>query len=322
MPLLGQLVSSNFLKISPSAGFDYYRGIERLGETNCVPIDCKGFASSFAALTLNSCAIYLQRTFPRILNARYATTGAIVGFTMNDGASVMVDGVEGRAPAILLVKGTAVCEIVEPQANLIAVVNFDSIEDRGWPGAGDRAQFVMAEPTRFEALQAIIRDVLLRVSNEPDVFSQSGEREAVEESIVKAVDHAIHAAPLASKTNRSNLASYLSLVRKFDEFLAANAGQTLYSAEMAKQFGVPVRTLHNAVIAIRGMSIHRYTRLKRLWKVRQQLVQGSSTSVIKAIALANGFWNMGEFISLYRDLFREAPHQTLLRARPNQTGMR
>ena len=101
MPLLGQLVSSNFLKISPSAGFDYYRGIERLGETNCIPIDCKGFASSFAALTLNSCAIYLQRTFPRILNARYATTGAIVGFTMNDGASVMVDGVEGRAPAIL-----------------------------------------------------------------------------------------------------------------------------------------------------------------------------------------------------------------------------
>ena len=311
MSLLSQLVDSSFLTISRSADFDHFRSIERLGEANSIPIDCKGFASAFAAVTLKSCSIYLQRTFPRLLQARYSTTGAIVGFAMNDSVSVILNGVEGRAPAVLLVKGKAACEIVEPQANLIALVNFASIDGRGWPGACDRAQFIATEPARFEALQKIIREVLLLASNSPDVFLQSGMPESVEESIVQAVDHAIHAAPLTLDDKRSNLTSYLSLVRKFDEFLAANAGRTVYSAEMAKQLGVSVRTLHNAVVAIRGMSMHRYTRLRRLWSVRQQLVQACQQDSIKAIALLNGFWHMGEFISLYREVFGETPQQTL-----------
>jgi AraC family ethanolamine operon transcriptional activator len=49
--------------------------------------------------------------------------------------------------------------------------------------------------------------------------------------------------------------------------------------------------------------------------VRQQLVQGPSADALKAIALANGFWHMGEFRTLYRDLFGETPQQTLETAR-------
>ena len=39
----------------------------------------------------------------------------IVGFAMDNSASVILNGMEGRAPAILLVKGNAACEIVEPR---------------------------------------------------------------------------------------------------------------------------------------------------------------------------------------------------------------
>ena len=85
--------------------------------------------------------------------------------------------------------------------------------------------------------------------------------------------------------------------------------------DVAKEFGVSVRTLNNAVVAIRGLSMHRYLRLRRLWNVRQQLVQGATVETLKAIALANGFWHMGEFRSLYRDLFGETPQQTLEAAR-------
>ena len=321
MSLLSQLVDSDFLTISRSADFDHFRSIERLGEANSIPLDCRGFDSAFAVVTLKSCSIYLQRTFPRILQARYSTSGAIVGFAMNDSVSVILNGVEGRVPAILLVKGRAACEIVEPQANLIAFVNFDSIGDRGWPGERDTAQFIVTEPARFEALRTIMRDVLLLASNAPEIFLQSGMSESVEESMAQAVDHAMHAAPLALEDKRTNLTGYLLLVRKFDEFLAANAGRTLYSAEIAKQLGVSVRTLHNAVVAIRGMSMHRYTRLKRLWNVRQQLLQGLSTEAVKTVALVNGFWHMGEFISLYRELFGETPQQTLLAARRHQSGL-
>ena len=311
MSLLTQLVASDALTINRSLDFDHFQSIEQLGEARSIPLDCRGFAASFAAVTLKSCAIYLQQTFPRILQAQYRTDGAMIGLAMDDASSVVLNGLEGRAPSILLVNGRAVCEIVEAQANLIAFVNFSSVEHRGWPGEHDRAQLVAAEPARFEALRAVMRDVLTLASHSPEILIRPGMIGSVEESVLQAVDHALHSASPAFEGKGVNLSQYLSLVRRFDEFLASNAGRTLYSADVAKQLGVSVRTLHNAVVAVRCMSMHRYTRLRRLWSVRQQLVQGCPSESIKAIALVNGFWHLGEFVSLYRELFGETPQQTL-----------
>jgi AraC family ethanolamine operon transcriptional activator len=132
--LLDELVDSDFVKISRSPDFDHFRSIEGLGESNSIPLDCRDFAASFASLKLKTCTIYLQRTFPRILQIQYSTPGAIVGLMMDDAASLILNGVEARVPAFLLVKGSAKCEIVEQQSNLVVLVNFDSIDDRGWPG--------------------------------------------------------------------------------------------------------------------------------------------------------------------------------------------
>jgi AraC family transcriptional regulator, ethanolamine operon transcriptional activator len=313
--LLDQLVESNFLKISRSPDFDHFRSIEGLGEAKSIPLDAKDFSASFASLQLKSCTVYLQQTFPRILQARYATSGAIIGFAMDDSTLLTVNGVEGRSDALLVVKGTAMCEIVEQQANLIGFINFDCIADRGWPGEADSAQLIATELARCEALRAVVRDVLMLASHSPDALSQPGAIESIEESILQTIDLAMAAASAAFEGKRLGLDNYLALVRKLDEFLAVNAGRTLYSADVARQLGVSVRTLHNAVVAIRGMSMHRYTRLRRLWSVRQQLVRGASLQSIKAVALMNGFWHMGEFTALYRDLFGETPQQTLSAAR-------
>jgi AraC family transcriptional regulator, ethanolamine operon transcriptional activator len=317
--LLDELVESDFVKISRSPDFDHFRSIEGLGEANSIPLDYRNFAASFASLRLKTCTIYLQRTFPRILQIQYSTTGAIIGLLMDDAASLTLNGVEGRAPALLLVKGSARCEIVEQQANLVALVNFDSVDDRGWPGELDRAQLIATEPAKFDALRVTLRDVLMLASHSPDTLVQPGVIENIEESILQAADLAMAAATPSSEAKRLSLSHYLALVRKFDEFVAANAGKTLYSADVARQLGVSVRTLHNAVVAIRGMSMHRYMRLRRLWNVRQQLLRGASSQSIKAVALANGFWHMGEFTALYRELFGETPQQTLSAAR-KQTG--
>jgi AraC family ethanolamine operon transcriptional activator len=309
------------VKINRSPDFDHFRSIEGLGEANSIPLDYRNFAASFASLRLKTCTIYLQRTFPRILQIQYSTTGAIIGLLMDDAASLTLNGVEGRAPAFLLVKGSARCEIVEQQANLVALVNFDSIEDRGWPGELDRAQLIATEPAKFEAVRATLRDVLMLASHSPDTLAQPGVIENIEESILQAVDLAMATASPASESKRLSLSHYLALVRKFDEFVAANASKTLYSADVARQLGVSVRTLHNAVVAIRGMSMHRYMRLRRLWNVRQQLLRGASLQSIKAVALVNGFWHMGEFTASYRDLFGETPQQTLSADRKDPDGL-
>ena len=148
MSLLDELVDSDFVKISRSPDVDHFRSIEGLGEASSIPLDCRDFAASFASLRLKACTVYLQRTFPRILQVQYSTTGAIVGLLMDDAASLILNGVEARAPALLLVKGSAQCEIVEQQANLAVLVNFDSADDRGWPGEPDRAQVIATGLTR------------------------------------------------------------------------------------------------------------------------------------------------------------------------------
>src|SRR3954468_19184730 len=118
--LLDELVDSDFVKISRSPDFDHFRSIEGLGEASSIPLDCRDFAASFASLRLKTCTIYLQRTFPRILQIQYSTTGAILGLMMEDTASLTLNGMEARGSAFLLVKGSAKCEIVEPQTNLVA----------------------------------------------------------------------------------------------------------------------------------------------------------------------------------------------------------
>jgi transcriptional regulator GlxA family with amidase domain len=67
--------------------------------------------------------------------------------------------------------------------------------------------------------------------------------------------------------------------------------------------------MHDVVRRYRGMSLHRYLRLRRLWLVRQRLLAGADS--VKAVALAFGFWHFGDFSRSYRDQFGETPSQTL-----------
>jgi AraC family transcriptional regulator, ethanolamine operon transcriptional activator len=313
--VLDQLISSNVLTINRSPDFDHFRSIEGLADARSIPLSWKDFQAGFATVALKSCTIYLQRTFPRILQARYLSRGAIVAFAMDDAISLIINGADIRVPTLLLVKGDAVCDIVEARANLIAFVKFGTIEGRDWPGEPGHAQQIASQPAALAALRSVTRDVLLLASNSPDLLQQPQVVDQVEESLLQAVDHALQVPSPLGDAGRVDLSAYLQLVRRLDEFMQENAAKVVRSADLAKAFGVSVRTLNNAVVAIRGLSMHRYTRLRRLWNVRQQLVRSPSAETMKAIALANGFWHMGEFRSLYRDLFGETPQQTLEAAR-------
>lgn len=313
--MLDQLLGSRVLTISRSPDLDHFRSIESLADARSIPLGWKEFAACFAAVALKSCTIYLQRTFPRILEARYHSTGAIVAFTMDDTLSLIINGVDIRPPALLLAKGDTVCDIVEPQANLIAFVKVDAIEGRGWPGEAGHAQQIPAQPAELAALRSVTRDILLLASNSADLFAQPHVVGHVEESLLQALDQALQRPSPLGDGGRIDLGNYRALVRRLDEFLRENAAKVVHSADLAGEFGVSVRTLNNAVVAIRGLSMHRYMRLRRLWNVRQLLVQGATAENLKAIALANGFWHMGEFRTLYRDLFGETPQETLAAAR-------
>ena len=93
---------------------------------------------------------------------------------------------------------------------------------------------------------------------------------------------------------------------------AAQVGEVIYSEDIAARIGVSVRTMHDAMQRYRGMSLHRYLRLRRLWRVRRRLVAGADS--VKAAALAYGFWHLGDFSQGYREQFGEAPSETLAKS--------
>lgn len=117
--------------------------------------------------------------------------------------------------------------------------------------------------------------------------------------------------------------AHLSEVRsrvRYDEIVATldrvaealGLSQPLYSETLARQTGTSVRTLQQATRAVAGLSLHRYLRAKRLLRARQELSTGRTS--VKAAALANGFWHLGDFSRIYAQTYGEKPSVTLARA--------
>lgn len=68
-------------------------------------------------------------------------------------------------------------------------------------------------------------------------------------------------------------------------------------------------TLGGAVARVRGLSLHQYIRLKRLWTIRARLLNGGSGLTVANCARAQGFHHMGEFAAIYRATYKETPRR-------------
>ena len=137
----------------------------------------------------------------------------------------------------------------------------------------------------------------------------------MQEALLAAIDDMFRRSRPPELSGRLASKNYCRLVRMIDEYAAYHAASAIYSADLAAECGVSVRTLGTAVASVRGMSLHRYLRLKQLWSARAQLVKGSDAITVASCARANGFHHMGEFARLYRTAFHETASRTLARAR-------
>lgn len=313
MPLLNNLRESRALRIVRFADIDQFRAIEGLGQARSVPTEPKRFVAGFASVELPGSTIFLQRTFPRILEISYLTSGVIVGFPMENGIGIRFNGVEVCNSFVLLIRGSAPVDFVETRSNLFGIVSFSSpMHHRGWPDMMGGARLVDARPEAIRRLQRTVRNIMLRASKSAVDFLAPGVGPALEASLIAVLDDLLRDAEPV--TRQSAASSYLSLVRRLDDLLVQNLDSVLYTGDLAAALGVSARTLHNAVVAIRGCSLHGYIRLRRLWSTRKLLLKGGPR-LVKDAALANGFWHLGEFSALYREQFGETPAETLERSR-------
>jgi len=101
-----------------------------------------------------------------------------------------------------------------------------------------------------------------------------------------------------------------------DEYLRAHMDRPIYTNELCGTLAVSTTALADSFRATFGVTPHRFLKLRRMSMVRAGLQSYEGpTPLIKSVALAHGFWHLGQFSHDYRETFGEMPSETLARAR-------
>jgi AraC family ethanolamine operon transcriptional activator len=266
-------------------------------------------------LSLPGCDVNLTRAFSRIVDAQLVENCTAIGFAMDDlDVPVRFNGSQRAGPVIVIGGGAAVYTTIEVVQRQIASVVFrPEVKDRGWPQAALNFKLFETTAAGLDRLRTAVREVLAAASQPVEAADVALTAAAMKESLLGAVDDAFESVVPARWTLRPNDERNFKIFQDIRALLADDLSQPIYSEEIARKLGLPVRTMHDVVRRYRGMSLHRYLRLRRLWLVRRRLLAGADS--VKAVALAFGFWHLSDFSGSYRDQFGETPSQTLDRGR-------
>jgi AraC-like DNA-binding protein len=264
-------------------------------------------------LNLPGCDVNYTKSFPRIYDVQLNPNCLAVGFSMDDGVPIRFNGVERDRSVVVVGRGgAAYCAVERTPRQFASIIFAPEIDGRGWPEVGFNFKMFETSVAAHERLRRLVLDVLSVPSQSVDAVEVSGIRAAMRESLLAAIDAAFADVVAARWASRANSVRQFKIFREMQAALSEEVGQPVYSGELARQIGVSVRTMHDAVKRYTGMSLHRYLRQRRLWLVRKKLLSGMHS--VKACALAFGFWHLSDFSRIYRLQFGESPSETLARS--------
>ena len=272
------------------------------------------FSFSQAELQLGHLRLIVVERPPCISEGYLAKTQIGIALSMDDSPGLKLNGISLAEPALVTHGAAIPHHIFQPSKLTIAAMLVpDEDGDRGWPERVPAARVDRIRPTAIKHLRSTIRDVLQTAaalyppsSLRPNVVS------GMRLSLLDAVDHAFLTAPREMEA-RPAIRKYVRICRLVDEFIHDDALEIPSSTEIADAAGVTIRTLHNAMIAVKGMSLQKFMMLNRLWAARAALLRAGPEELIKTIALDHGFWHLGRFAQTYRAFFGESPSDTMLR---------
>ncbi len=310
------LLPSPALSIVEFSDIDAFRPVEFVADARSVPLSLTNFHTARAMVQLPFCQITVLTSFPRIVDVSYRAANGLVIFQLENNYEVSVNGMSAERPAFIGMRGNVDLQFVEPRGSLHAIITLGAgLREREWFDTPDALCPFLPDAGTLAAVRSVTMEILQTASVRPDLLLEAHSALALQESLLLAIDEMFRRSRPPEVTGRIASRSYCRLVRMIDDYVAFHAASAIYSADLAEQCGVSVRTLGTAVAAVRGMSLHRYLRLKQLWSARAQLVKGSDTITVSSCARANGFHHMGEFARLYRATFGETASRTLARAR-------
>lgn len=266
-----------------------------------------------AELQLGYLRLAIIKRPPCVSEAYLAKRQIGIALSMNDSPGLKLNGVPLDQPALVTHGISIPHHVFQPSELTIAAILLPEEDgDRGWPERDQTARVDQIRPAAFEQLRLMIADVVHLASRSPLQFSRQNLVSGLQQSLLGTVDHAFLTAPGEIPAALA-IRKYVRICRLVDEFMHNSASEMPSSADIATAAGVTIRTLHNAMIAVRGMSLQRFMMLNRLWAVRAALLRAGPEDLIKTIALDHCFWHLGRFSRTYRAFFGESPSDTMLR---------
>ncbi|MBM7483294.1 AraC-like DNA-binding protein [Bradyrhizobium sp. USDA 3686] len=313
--LFDALAPSSALQLIGFADVDAFRPIESMEDARSIPLDVRNFAAARAVVSLPGCRIVMMRSFARILDAAYRMPGGMVILPMTDDLQANSKGMDLDTRFFIALRGSDECHFVERRTNHHAMIIFSpGMSDRGWFDQADDLRAYVANRPALLHIRQLLLDILRTASVQPALFETTEVAAHLQEGLLLALDDLFRIDSLSDRSASVQGERSIKLVQRIDDYVAAHPTAPIYTADLAGEFGVSIRTLGGAVSKVRGMSLHQYIRLKKLWATRSRLLKGGGANVATC-ARAQGFHHLGEFAAAYRATFHEAPSDTLARGR-------
>jgi AraC-like DNA-binding protein len=277
------------------------------------------FAGDFdffqASLQLGSLRLVIVRRPPCASEGYLEPDQAGIALSMADSPGLKLDGLEIDRPALVSHGLTMSHHIFQPSELTIAALFLPSADgERGWPERTRTARVNSIQPKSLHQLRSIFRDIVCLAAHAPSRFARERVVSGMQQSMLGTIDHAFLTTPGATACGLA-IRKYVQICRLANEFIEANSGLMPSSDDIAAAAGVTIRTLHNAMIAVHGMSLQRFMILNRLWAVRAALSNVRTVDLVKTVAFDHGFWHLGRFSRTYRAFFGELPSETIARAK-------
>jgi AraC family ethanolamine operon transcriptional activator len=314
--LFGAFAPSPALQLATFADVDAFHPDELAEDARSIPLDVAHFSAARAVVRLPSCRIIVMQSFARIMDTAYRVSGGMVILPMTDDLEGQLNGADLDARFFVALRGNHDCHFVEPRSNAFAIIIFSpSLRDRGWFDRADMIQAYVPDRGALMHVRRLVLDILRTASAEPGLFTMAEIAAHLQDGLLLAIDALFRADPCLAPDSRIVSGRISRLVQRLDDYVAADPTSPVYTEKLAREFGVSMRTLGSAVSKLRGMSLHQYIRLKRLWATRTRLLKGGDGITVAGCARAQGFHHMGEFAAIYRATFNETPSETLARGR-------
>jgi AraC family ethanolamine operon transcriptional activator len=166
------------------------------------------------------------------------------------------------------------------------------------------------------AMQSLVDGLLEHADGQPEATIEFYRRSLLEITTApfRAASPYRHRRPQAAQ----------KLVREAEYYLDQHSTQPIHVSELCEHLRVPRRTLYHAFYDVLGIPPQCLARRRRLCAVHEVLRQGGhdTQELIRAVAIAYGFLELGKFAKMYRRLFGERPSETLRHGRAHPINWR